>query len=337
MRFRLDVRFVKIAGCVLAALVLLLGGVLGIRAWEEAHAGVPQSVLDAANAGQDRALVQYNGGTYAPKKRLETTLVMGVDKYADEQKQDVQGEYEQADFLLLLIMDREAEACTALHLNRDTMTEIQMLTDAGAVARTFVGQLTLAHTYGGTAKLNCENTVAAVSNLLENVKIDHYLSLTMDGVVKLNDLVGGVTVEVLDDFSGIDDTLEQGKTVTLKGQQALTYVRARSGLEDSSNLRRMERQHQYLEALQRQLTAGAESREDFTLSALMEVNDYMVSDYSVEQLSDFSERLEDYGVSEYRTLEGEAVVGDEFMEFYPDGEKLKEMVMELFYERVGDA
>lgn len=337
MRFRLNTRVLKPAACILAAVVLLLGMVLGIRTWEERRARVPQSVLDAQKAQQEQERVQYNGRWYEPKKRLETTLVLGLDKYADTERADVQGSYEQADFLLLLVLDRETETGTAIHLNRDTMTEIQILTDAGAVARTFEGQLTLAHTYGGTAQISCKNTVTAVSNLLHGIKIDHYLSLTMDGVAKLNDLVGGVTVEVMDDFSGIDDTLVQGEKVTLKGDQALTYVRSRRGLEDGTNIHRMERQRQYLEALQKQLSEGGKKSEDFTLSALMELNDYMVSDFSVEQLSDFSNLLQDYGVAEYRSLEGEAVVGDEFVEFYPDEDKLEKMVMELFYEQVRDA
>lgn len=337
MRFRVNTTVVKPAACILAVVVLLLGMVLGIRTWEKSQGKVPQAVLDARNAQREREeWVELDGRWYAPKKHLETTLIMGVDKYADEAKSDVQGNYEQADFLLLLVVDRDTETGTAIHLNRDTMTDIQILTDAGAVARTFEGQLTLAHTYGGTEQMNCENTVIAVSNLLFGIEIDHYLSLTMDGVAKMNDLVGGVTVEVMDDFTGIDDRLVKGQEATLKGSQALTYVRARRGLEDGSNTHRMERQRQYLEALQRQLTLGGEKDENFTLSTLMELNEYMVSDFSVEQLSDFSNRLQKYGVAEYHTLEGKTVVGNPYVEFYPDEEKLRELVTEIFFDRVED-
>ena len=154
------------------------------------------------------------------------------------------------------------------------MTQIQILGVTGEPAGTFTGQLALAHTYGSGEEDSCENTVLAVSNLLYGMEIDHYVSLTMDGVALLNDLVGGVTVEVLDDFSGIDDSLVQGETVTLQGQQALTYVRSRGGLEDSSNLHRMERQRQYLGALQQQLKAAVQQEDGFTLDALLQLNEY---------------------------------------------------------------
>ena len=164
---------------------------------------------------------------------------------------------------LVLVIEADMRMPTytkRLHmLNRDTMTKIQILGVRGDVAGTFTGQLALAHTYGSGERDSCLNTTEAVSNLLYGVGIDHYISITMDGVAILNDLVGGVEVEVMDDFSSIDSTLVQGETVTLMGNHALTYVRTRGGLEDSSNLHRMERQRQYLIALQKKLTEKANS------------------------------------------------------------------------------
>ena len=164
------------------------------------------------------------------------------------------------------------------------------------------------------------------------VPIDHYISVTMDGVALLNDLAGGVTVTVLDDFSQVDAALVQGETVKLMGEQALTYVRARSGLDDSSNLRRMERQRQYLRALSEQLTARAEGDAEFLLEALLAASEYLVSDCTVEKLSALSEELSEWGISEYLTLPGEAVRAEEFMEFYVDEQALQELVVDVFYE-----
>lgn len=180
----------------------------------------------------------------------------------------------------------------------------------------------------------CKNTVAAVSGLLYGIEIDHCFSLTMDGVVMLNDLAGGVALEVMDDLTALDSALIQGETITLKGRQALTYVQVRMGLDDPSNLRRMERQRQYLEALQERLLSRADTDEGFTMSALLELNSYMGSDCSVEQLSGLADTIEDYGVTEYRTLEGETVEGEKYMEYYVDEAAARELVMELFYEPV---
>lgn len=259
-------------------------------------------------------------------------LAIGVDQAAVDDGLYRAGKYEQSDFLLL-VMDKRNERCTAVHINRDAMTEIRVLDDdTNEFLGTINRQLSPAHAYGNTPAARCRNTVTAVSGLLYGIEIDHYISLSMDGVIILNDLAGGVTLEVMDDLTGLDPALIQGKTVTLRERQALTYVQARRTLADPTNIHRMERQKQYLEALREQLLRRTDSEEDFTMSALLEFNAYMVSDCSVEKLSDLADALEDCGVTEYRTLEGEPVMGETYMEYHVDEAEARELVLELFYE-----
>ena len=282
-------------------------------------------------------VVQFQGETYRLREDLQTILILGLDKFEREEQTIAYTNKMQSDFLVLAIIDEKANTCSLLHLNRDTMTEIPRLGLGGAGAGSFVGQLALAHTYGSGGSDSSLNAVKAVSNLLGGVKIDHYMTLTMDAVGKINDLVGGVTVEVLDDFSGIDDSLMQRETVTLKGQQALTYVRSRGGLEDSSNLHRMERQRQYLAALQQQLKAAVQQEDGFTLDALLQLNEYMVSDCTVNQLSDLGDSLAAYQVGDILTTPGDAQEGEEFMEFTVDEDALQQLVMDVFYEPVEES
>lgn len=341
MKFRVDVRVLKGTAAILAVVLVLLAGMLLLQRWENTQDAPVSSSGEASSVEADapvdgREITYYNGTAYAKKEDLETVLLLGVDKFEGETPEGYVNN-QQTDFLLLLVMDKENETCTPIQLNRDTMTEIQILGVTGEPAGTFTGQLALAHTYGSGEEDSCENTVLAVSNLLYGMEIDHYVSLTMDGVALLNDLVGGVTVEVLDDFSGIDDSLVQGETVTLQGQQSLTYVRSRGGLEDSSNLRRMERQRQYLAALQQQLKAAVQQEDGFTLDALLQLNEYMVSDCTVNQLSDLGDSLAAYQVSDILTTPGDAQEGEEFMEFTVDEAALQQLLMEVFYEPVEES
>ena len=338
MKFRVDVRVLKGTAAILAVVLVLLAGMLLLQRWENTQdapvsSSGPSSAVEADAPVDGREITYYNGTAYAKREDLETVLLLGVDKFEGETPEGYVNN-QQADFLLLLVMDKQHETCTPIQLNRDTMTEIQILGVTGEPAGTFTGQLALAHTYGSGEEDSCENTVLAVEDLLYGVEIDHYVSMTMDGVALLNDLVGGVTLEVLDDFSGIDGTLVQGETVTLKGQQALTYVRSRGGMEDSTNLHRMERQRQYLAALQGQLSSKAQSDEGFTLEALLQLNEYLVSDCTVEQLSALGDNLAQYQVSDILTTQGEAQVGEEFMEFTVDETALQQLVLDVFYEPV---
>ena len=341
MKFRVDVRVLKGTAAILAVVLVLLAGMLLLQRWENTQdapvfSSGEASSVEAGAPVDGREITYYNGTAYARREDLETVLLLGVDKFEGETPEGYLNN-QQADFLLLLVMDKQNETCTPIQLNRDTMTQIQILGVTGEPAGTFTGQLALAHTYGSGEEDSCENTVLAVENLLYGVGIDHYVSLTMDGVALLNDLVGGVTVEVLDDFSGIDDSLVQGETVTLKGQQALTYVRSRGGLEDSSNLHRMERQRQYLAALQQQLKAAVQQEDGFTLDALLQLNEYMVSDCTVDQLSELGDSLAAYQVSDILTTPGDAQEGEEFMEFTVDEAALQQLVMDVFYEPVEES
>lgn len=301
--------------------------------WEEHQEA---KAMSAEIAVDDRGTVFQNGSWYDIKDDMETVLLLGVDKFAGENIQPVHGKYEQADFILLLAVDTEQGSCAAIHLNRDIMTEITQLSDAGREIGSFQGQLALAHTYGGDSRLQCRNTVEAVSRFLYETPIDHYVSFYMDGIPVLNDLAGGVELEILDDLSGVDETLVKGERVLLKGQQALTYVRARRGIEDSSNLRRMKRQQQYLSVLQGNLLQKAEE-EGFIDTALPALQPYLESDCSVEELLGFIEMLKDCGgVDIYLTIPGKAVEGEKYMEYHADEEALRELVIEVFYEQTGE-
>ena len=276
--------------------------------------------------------VEKDGIWYAPKSGLETTLVIGVDKMEPLEDSGSYNNDGQADFLLLLIFDQDEETTTILHINRDLMTEIPVLGVTGQEAGTITGQIALAHTYGSGLEDSCENTVKAVSMLLDEVEIDHYVGMSMGAVPLINDLAGGVTVTVLDDFSGIDDSLTKGETITLQGEQALHYVRIRAGLEDSTNLNRMERQQQYLSALAKQIQSLGS---DYAPPAaeLEELSRYIISDCTVQELQEMARIFSRYAFTEMQDSAGEAKQGTEYIEYYADEAALEEQVLELFYDR----
>ena len=291
----------------------------------------PAAVLE----DDDAPALLYNGGYYRPREHVETVLLMGVDKF--EGYDNLEGgsvNHQQADFLMLLVMDRDRGVCTPLHINRDTMCVIWLLDIYGDPLSSFNGQITLAHAYGSGGRDSCRNQVRAVSDLLYGTEIDHYISVTMDTVPTINDMVGGVTVTVLDDFSLVDSTLVKGEEITLRGDQALTYVRGRMNVGDTTNLSRMERQRQYITALRQRFLEQMERDETFTLKALSAISGGMVSDCSAYQLSHLAEELAAYEFADIQTIAGEAVLGEEYMEYYADEDALYQQVIELFYDPV---
>ena len=267
--------------------------------------------------------------TTSPRKDLETILVMGLDK--NERSEMLEGYVNktQSDFLLLLVIDRENRSINSLQINRDTMTEITRLGVFGGSAGKYTAQIALAHAYGSGGSDSALNAVKAVSNFLGGVKIDHYMTFTMDSVALVNDMVGGVTVFIEDDFSEMDPSLVQGQEITLKGEQALHFVRGRSNVADGTNLNRMARQRQYMMGLYEKIMAAAAQDEAFPEKLVKKLADAFDTDLSVYQLDSLFDTLLECKMGEMLTIEGENVRG-EFMEFYADPDSVAQAVQTLF-------
>ena len=267
--------------------------------------------------------------TTSPRKNLETILVMGLDK--NERSEMLEGYVNktQSDFLLLLVIDQENRSINSLQINRDTMTEITRLGVFGGATGKYTAQIALAHAYGSGGSDSALNAVKAVSNFLGGVKIDHYMTFTMDSVALVNDMVGGVTVFIEDDFSEMDPSLVQGQEITLKGEQALHFVRGRTNVADGTNLNRMARQRQYMMGLYEKIMAAAAQDEAFPEKLLKKLADAFDTDLSVYQLDSLFDTLLECKMGEILTIEGENV-RREFMEFYADPDSVAQAVQTLF-------
>lgn len=319
-------RCLKYIAIILLAIFLVSIVLLLLKKWEE-----QQGSFDMSSVEEN--VINYQGKEYILKENVETFLVLGLDTF--EQLQSSDNSYKndkQADFLMLLVFDNNAKKFSAIHINRDTMARVKVLDVAGNRLDTVTQQISLAHTYGNGRDVSCHNVSDSVSDLLYDVRVNHYISFTMDSVAVLNDLVGGVEVNVLDDFTGIDDTLIKGENVTLIGEHALNYVRSRYGLEDSSNSSRMLRQKQYIDALYEKALLCMRTDEEFLIDASIKMSEYIVSDRSVTQLQELAEKFESYTFLGIKSIEGESKMGENYIEFYPDSQSIEEIVIDLFYQ-----
>lgn len=323
-------RYLQYAAVVLLVVFLLSGVLLFVNLWEKYNSGDNFDDVDSTT-------FVYNGEEYVLKDGIETVLVLGLDKFEGSTDETADRNDKQSDFMMLLVIDNNNRKWTGIHINRDTMAQMNKLDLFGQPTKDKITQqIALAHTYGNGKETSCRNAADAVSELLLGIKVDHYISVTMDAVPVFNDLVGGVEVEVLDDFTGIDDTLVKGETVTLMGDHALNYVRERYGLEDSSNESRMIRQRQYIRALYEKTLEMDSSDEEFIIDASKKMSEYMVSNYSLTRLQELFQKVSDYRFTEIRYLEGESTLGEDaagiqHIEFTPYEDSIKKVVAELFY------
>ena len=322
-KFAKDLAFVTVS--LLLVLVMLYSG----------FRLVESTVLRPGQTGEEVAskTVIRDGVAYYPRQDITTMMVLGIDQSGPVA---ASGSYQNpgaADMVMLLIFDEVREVYNILQLNRDTMVEMPVLGLGGKQAGVFYGQLALAHTYGSGLHDSCENTKKTISDFLNGIYIDYYMALNMDAIGILTDGVGGVTVNVSDDFSKVDDTLKMGQ-VTLTGEQAVSFVQTRKDVGDQLNLSRIQRQREYIDGFLEAFKAQQTSEE--LLAGLYEdVTPYMVTDCSLTVLSNMVSHYQDYTLGQITSLPGENILGEEYFEFYVDEEKLDAYILELFYAPKG--
>lgn len=152
---------------------------------------------------------------------------------------------ERSDTTILLHLAADRRSATAVSLPRDLMVDIPGCLQAdGTRSEPVFAMFNHAFQVGGSA---C--TIRTVEKLTD-IRIDHHIVVDFSGFKDMVDAVDGVRVclkEPIDDKAA-ELKLPAGE-VTLDGEQALGYVRARKSLGNGSDTERMERQQRFLGAL----------------------------------------------------------------------------------------
>ncbi|MFD5573106.1 LCP family protein [Streptomyces cadmiisoli] len=152
---------------------------------------------------------------------------------------------ERSDTTILLHLSAGRDSATAVSVPRDLMVDVPSCRRAdGSRTQPMFAMFNYAFEQGGSA---C--TVRTVEKLTD-IRVDHHLVVDFSGFKSLVDALGGVqmclTEPIQDKAAKL--RLPAGR-VTLDGEQALGYVRARKSLGDGSDTDRMDRQQQFLAAL----------------------------------------------------------------------------------------
>ena len=305
--------------CVAVLAALILGGVLITKKMD----AVPvQGAGTAQNAMAKKVTLSYMGTEYPIKKHIQTVLLIGTDstEQYEEQTEGLRDFYNghQADFLMLLVLDSDANTAQIIQLNRDTMTDVPWLDVLGEYGGTEYKQLCLAYNYGDGGPKSCRNTVSAVSSLLFDAPIDYYMQVPMTAIPVLNDVVGGVPITFQEDMTDIDPAFVKGATVRLDGSQAEKFVRSRMGLSDDTNTYRMERQLQYLDSFQNCAREAIDTDSQFVLTLLEKLSDYLQTNLTGDQLVNFITQLDESEISPIRPPQGTLTLEDGHYAFYVD-------------------
>ena len=318
-----------LVGVVVAAAVFLIFYKMNIS---EKSSEITEADTDAGGKWSE-GIVTYGGKQYKYNSKIRSYLFMGIDTDEPVQKKAKGIEGGQADALFLLVEDADAGKLSVIAIHRNTMTDIQECDENGNEIGNEIAQICLQHAYGDGERLSCQRQTEAVSNLFYGIPIKGYISLNMGGIGRLNDAVGGVEVEILNDLSAKDPALVQGENVRLNAKQAYIYVRSRDTGEFDSATERMRRQKQYLSAFipaARQKAGTAAG----AMSIYSKAEDYLFTNVEYARLAEELADLEYDPEKDMYEIPGEVRMGEEYEEFYTDETGFYEMVLDIFYQEV---
>ena len=335
MRNRRDSGHMRLKAVAVAlSLAVLLVLLYQAGRWLETRNAKPETRGDYTQRYAYGETIEVDGVAYRRKANLTAILLMGIDRESGTAAGNGRNGG-QADFLRLVVIDSDAGTVSQIGIDRDTMTPVTILGVLGNRSGVRTTQICLAHSFGDGGEQSCELTVEAVSNLLMDVQIDHYVAMNLDGISVLNDWAGGITVTLEDDFSALDPAMTAGKTLTLTGEQAEIYVRSRMSVGVGTNEARMKRQENYISQLTERLNDKFSEGEEEIGALYDALEPYLTTDMSRGRIINMLWDAREYTRTALLEPEGNHEIGsDGFMEFHADDDALKAMVLGLFYTEV---
>ena len=283
--------------------------------------------------------IRYNGKTYQYKDNLMNILCLGIDSRDGIAKEKTPGKAGQADCVILAVLDDEAKTIQLINISRDSMVPVHVYATDGSFVEDRTEQLALQYAYGNGRDWSCQLMEQAVSDLFYGLPIHGYCALSMNSIASLNDTVGGVTVTVPEELAELKPKLfTAGETITLKGNRANEFVRARAvnSPDVASNNKRIARQKAYAVAFVNQLKQGM--KEDMTLPVKLyqTAEKQMVTSLSLDQAVYLCTEYMNcaFDTDNIYTIDGAVTMGEKYAEFNVDDDALYQLILDMFYEEV---
>ena len=232
---------------ILVAVLVLVAAGVGVAAW---HLNANINKVDVSSAiGSDRPTQA------AHAEGAVNILLVGSDSREGEGNDEIgmpsddPGQHSDTNLLVHLSADRSW--ASVVSIPRDSMTPAPPECSPTAPKEQWV-----------TRQWNHNYEIGGIGCLIRTIEgttgvyVDHYAVVDFRGFQQMVDALGGVDVctnEAIDDpLSGLQ--LTPG-THTLRGEDALAYVRARKTIGDGSDLGRIKRQQAFLSSIAQEATS----------------------------------------------------------------------------------
>lgn len=273
--------------------------------------------------------ITYNGKKYELNKHMATVAFIGFDG-RDNDDGTQKG---QSDTVMVVALNTDTGEARGIVIPRDSMVAVDTYSN-GSFAGQVTEQLCLQFAYGTDGDNSSALKAAAASRVLDNIPVDYYYTLNIEGVAPINDSIGGVTLVPTQTVPGT--SVVEGQETTLFGTTAEKYVQWRDTTNLTSSLDRTARQVSYVQAFASKVLSGAKSNPAMLISLYQAMGDYTWTNLGLDEFSYLATTMLEHGLTSFDvvTLQGTMQQGDTFAEFYLDQDNVKQTVVDTFYHPV---
>lgn len=271
----------------------------------------------------------YKGQRYKKNKDISPILFLGVD-HADGLDDAVYlGRGGRSDTIYVFLLNKKEKTNTLLSISRDAMTEVDVYNPEGRYYYSGIMQVTMQYAYGNSDKNSSQLAEKTISELLYDLDFDAYLSVNLDAVSDVVDMLGGMTITMPEDYSYIDPRYKKDEELTLDSWEVEWLLRYRDKSQLESNDDRMKRQTVLLE------TAVEELKARGILSMVSEILDLTKNNITTNAGVETIKKIASFPISkDSYSVPGDNRAGEIHAEFYVDGKALMDLLVKLFYIRL---
>ncbi len=302
---------------------------------ENAQITAPETTEEITSINDGKTLI-YKGENYTLNENMTSILCMGIDKNELQESQSYGGNG-QADANFLMAVDTKSGKISVIGINRDTMVDVSVYSDGGSFSGKKKQQLCLAYANGDGAEVSCNNMLKSVSNIFYGIPINSYIAIDFNAVGLLNTAVGGVTVTPPDNFNYYGISFQKGVPMHLYDEKtALGFVRYRNIKVLDSNITRMQRQKQYLQAFAKAAVTKTKQDITFPISLYKLCNGYNFNNLNISKITFLTSVVMGNRSNvdiEFLNVDGTVTAGETNAEFTPDTDKLFELLLKVYYNK----
>lgn len=340
-----------ILGWILLALAAL--GIIGIIAFfimrsvgysqlldNNANASITPPVISNVDmqVDNDARTITYQGTTYKYNDKMTSILCMGIDKKGGVGLGLENGEVGtagQADALYMVAMDTSTGKTSVIGISRDIFADVDYNLDDGTYGGIKKMPVCLAYSYGDGRDESAKNTEKAVSRLFYNLPINSYFAMELQGIVELNDAVGGVTVVMTDNTFGEHYGYYNGESWHLLGDSTLTYLQSRDQVSLEASTNRMDRQLNYIQAFGTRTIEMTKQNLSIPLDLFNIVQSNSATDLTPSKITALASTIitSDKEIV-FTKIPGSVTQNGEYAEYVIDEQGMMELVLDIYYTPV---